>query len=586
MKEYIPREGSAAAAILLALYDNYPQGMKPEELKNAAQKYTDVSMFEKKPGTFYTGWSSISTLVKKELVEKNKTLYSLTKLGISTMSPKSSSKSKKSSPKKSSPKKSSPKKSSPKKSSPKKSSPKKSSPKKSSSKRSSGAQYTTYDDAVGKRSPKRKSSPKKSSPKRKSSPKKSSPKRKSSPKKSSPKRKSSPKKSLSENNIKPMALTIPSDITRFSNIEKLKRQVSKLKDEFGLSCIGPSSGVDKSEFKKNFKNIEKLGSGSFGIVFSATLGNYKIAVKEAKITSSEYKNASKNIFPDEIRYNFLINEILDLKLSPHFVYNFFTGFCQGCDGILRNKCSLSIMELVDTLDMQKDMNVQYNMLFQMLHSLYIIHTLYGLHHNDIKLENFLISHVPKGGSRKYVIDNNTYKVPNLGFVILLTDFGVSILQSPKYGGTNLGLRYAKVVNDSFVPFTTLEYPMIDDTRHAQYRITSSKPQKLWGGGNLTRNGFYVGFDSKPSITVDLDNFQKFPTYGMYCDIQDTLLTFIGGKRMTQPGHHKGMPMDSKIKKDLIKYILHLRILNSWPTDRVELFLANKLIYKIYSTMYL
>ncbi len=43
--------------------------------------------------------------------------------------------------------------------------------------------------------------------------------------------------------------------------------------------------------------------------------------------------------------------------------------------------------------------------------------------------------------------------------------------------------------------------------------TLSPPPRLRGpeGDNLTLNKFIKNFDSKPSISVDLEDFQKFPT---------------------------------------------------------------------------
>jgi serine/threonine protein kinase len=266
-------------------------------------------------------------------------------------------------------------------------------------------------------------------------------------------------------------------------------------------------------------------------------------------------------------------------LSPHFIYTFFTGFCNNClYNAKKFKCSLTIIELVDgVLQDVKDEKIQYNMLFQMLHSLYVIHTLYGLCHNDIKKENFLMSMRPKGGFTKYRIDDKVYTLENLGFMIFLADFGTSRIMSPDYGGIDLGFRYAKVVNDKFVPFTTKQIPSIDK----RGKVTAEVSRHLVGRSDLTMNRFYKGFDSKPSIPVDLNNFQEFPTRAMYLDIQDVLKTFVGGKRETQPEDHKGMKLSANIHRKLSTYIEKLDIRYPWPTNRVELFLANKLIYKLF-----
>ncbi len=107
----------------------------------------------------------------------------------------------------------------------------------------------------------------------------------------------------------------------------------------------------------------------------------------------------------------------------------------------------------------------------------------------------------------------------------MNDFGVSFSTSPQISTSYFGVRNAKVVfnNNSykFQPFTTQRYPQENKLRKI---TTLSPPPRLRGpeGDNLTLNKFIKNFDSKPSISVDLEDFQKFPTFGMYEDIQDVV----------------------------------------------------------------
>ncbi|XP_014278866.1 crossover junction endonuclease MUS81 isoform X2 [Halyomorpha halys] len=85
---YIPMKRSAAYGILLGLLlkenePNYAGFSTKAEVMTAAQRHTDVSMKKAVSGGFYTGWSSMSQLVSKGLVEKfsNPAKYKLTEEG-------------------------------------------------------------------------------------------------------------------------------------------------------------------------------------------------------------------------------------------------------------------------------------------------------------------------------------------------------------------------------------------------------------------------------------------------------------------------------------------------------------------------
>ena len=88
---YRPKRRSAAYALLLALYElasveESIKGSKKASVVAKAEKHTDVSFAPSKvPGrqTFYSGWNSMATLIKKDLVHKPDTFsFRLTKKGF------------------------------------------------------------------------------------------------------------------------------------------------------------------------------------------------------------------------------------------------------------------------------------------------------------------------------------------------------------------------------------------------------------------------------------------------------------------------------------------------------------------------
>lgn len=88
-KTYTPAYRSGGYAILLTLLKksqepNYPGFSAKDEIIQIARQYCDKSFTKSEPGSFYTAWSSMSTLVSKNLVEKKSSppKFSLTPEGF------------------------------------------------------------------------------------------------------------------------------------------------------------------------------------------------------------------------------------------------------------------------------------------------------------------------------------------------------------------------------------------------------------------------------------------------------------------------------------------------------------------------
>ncbi|KAK1797112.1 hypothetical protein P4O66_008500 [Electrophorus voltai] len=88
-REYVPQKRSGAYAVLLTLYRNSQlPGSKgfmfKNELQNEAQSICDKSFTVPDLGSKYTAWSSVSTLIQKNLLLKTHSpaRYSLTELGL------------------------------------------------------------------------------------------------------------------------------------------------------------------------------------------------------------------------------------------------------------------------------------------------------------------------------------------------------------------------------------------------------------------------------------------------------------------------------------------------------------------------
>ena len=68
-------------------------------------------------------------------------------------------------------------------------------------------------------------------------------------------------------------------------------------------------------------------------------------------------------------------------------------------------------------------NEWYNIFFQIFSSIYLLQKKHQLIHNDLHWGNILIDKIKAGGYWVYIINGITYYLPNLGFIIKISDFG-------------------------------------------------------------------------------------------------------------------------------------------------------------------
>lgn len=87
-QNYVPAIGSGGYAILLAIYEQslkneYVGYMLKNDIIKTGQSLSDRSFSKPEPGTYYTAWSSMKTLLNKNLVSRNgnPAKFSLTEQG-------------------------------------------------------------------------------------------------------------------------------------------------------------------------------------------------------------------------------------------------------------------------------------------------------------------------------------------------------------------------------------------------------------------------------------------------------------------------------------------------------------------------
>lgn len=372
--------------------------------------------------------------------------------------------------------------------------------------------------------------------------------------------------------------------------ETIKNYFQKVVIEEGKACM--------TQNKTLLKYVDKpklLGYGSFGNVYAVTLPKtnppIKSAIKEGRISKSEFIKAMLKQYPMEYLFNKLINDLINDKVCPNFSYTFAIFFCDKCTlnefkaKPIQTQCSETVVELFDfTLDKLKDLRdeVVLSIFFQLLFAIASIQLEYGMAHYDIKTENILIKVITAGGFWEYTLNGIKYTVPNYGYLVALNDFGVSESFHP--GITNdkdYGRRQAEVIFDLktnnyyFKPFTTKFFPYVKNG----YLTRINSP--LLPDGKLTYNHFYKNFDSEPSTKLNLEDMAQFPPHLFNFDIMDAVYTFTGGKQTLQPGRHSGLKITSNVSK-IFKDFYKVEPDQVWPVDRVDLFLASHTIKKLFS----
>lgn len=429
------------------------------------------------------------------------------------------------------------------------------------------------------------------------------------------------------------------------------RQVFADAIEAGLVKVkGDSQCIDNkspnaNDLAKWIRTTSKLGQGSFGTVYKACAppksdgsaecddDAQEFAIKLAAGKKMAVKTGRQNWWKTfEWREAYLTEIVQDKVLNGKLgqavprIYREFNCVDKCTINDQPGKsCAITLMELGDgtlatwfektskaTGKISKELCD--NALFQIMAGLAALQSPgLQIHHADVKIVNILFYEVRKGGYWRYDIGDQTYYLPNLGFVFILADYGVSTPQTPdiKYQHQNrsqLGARglirdpekgmcYLVSISKST---PNLVHPlgmamatfMLQDIPN---EIKSSLPQ------TLIHNNFMVhgqkllygpieyndapkiekakfddvnvefhppsaeeylekvsGLDAREAIlgTGLLNRPDIYPPVQFGYDTQDAIRTFIGGKRVGQPGTHMEKYihlLDGKFVSELEKY---------------------------------
>lgn len=141
----------------------------------------------------------------------------------------------------------------------------------------------------------------------------------------------------------------------------------------------------------------------------------------------------------ELASSKLINELILQNISQNFILNYDWSYKERsgvCDEIFPY-VSFHYNELIDSSELYTDwvqkkhtLNEFYNAYFQIIVGIYTLQTYFGMTHLDLHSDNIIVKKVTKGGCWKYIINDDIYYLPNLGYIFLINDFGHAFV--PKY----------------------------------------------------------------------------------------------------------------------------------------------------------
>ena len=208
--------------------------------------------------------------------------------------------------------------------------------------------------------------------------------------------------------------------------------------------------LDKIEYYKD----RKLGQGAQGTVslFVKKNGqNEFIVIKKSYLKKKESKFLNKVADPKALKIEFfieieastLINQLVVQDICPNFVLNY-SWSSKEREGIcwenypysvnLYNEYLNGVMTFGDWVTKSRTEYEWYNIYFQIITALYALQKYFKMIHLDFHSENVLILPTKKGGFWKYTLNSKDYYLPNLGFMVLLNDFGHAYISKKLISG--------------------------------------------------------------------------------------------------------------------------------------------------------
>jgi len=238
-------------------------------------------------------------------------------------------------------------------------------------------------------------------------------------------------------------------------------------------------------------------------------------VKESKYVDNIYDSKALKHGPFiELAANQLVNQLILQEISPHFILMYDYDFEERwgvCADIYPYK-SYFYNEFMDDTETYTDWvsnehsdEEWYNAFFQITTGIYTLQKYFNMTHLDLHSDNILVKKIKKGGFWSYVIDGETYHLPNLGYQFYIFDFGHAwipnafkswfISQKYKKKQIHKGFDIFKLFQSTLY-FDTAPKKFKKDVNHLIRKLRKNEPfentiQELWKDKYPTRTSHKI-----------------------------------------------------------------------------------------------
>ena len=198
---------------------------------------------------------------------------------------------------------------------------------------------------------------------------------------------------------------------------------------------------------------KKLSSGVEGVVYSSNLledpvlhnnivikvTDIKLLIKNKNLSSNilnrnplyiyelferiENKDKNFSLLIESIAYT-LIDQLVLQKICPLFNINYYWEYQGDVMNYYNEKANTGTLNkwFNDKTDVER-----LNVFMQVILGIFCLQRYFNMIHGDLHSDNVLIQRVKPGGTWKYIIDNTEYIVPNIGWMIIINDFGFATI---------------------------------------------------------------------------------------------------------------------------------------------------------------
>lgn len=348
-------------------------------------------------------------------------------------------------------------------------------------------------------------------------------------------------------------------INRINKIDEIRTEMEKnsipVNDKSLYLCIQKKDVFFK--LTDNFKIEAKkktIGSESVnGEVYRSCIGNNEMCIAIKQIPLDE--PMPKNIYSKEARSRSLWIELLVMEvcnvivkegICPNLPISYGHYICDSCVFAKKkdNNCILHMSELADLGDGNEFFSKHYTkytseygyeevlayILFQIYTALYSLQKYFNITHHDLHAGNILFKSTIDSQDEyiMYTIDGNNYYVKNLGFIVVLWDFGFAMapnrlfnIENKKYYTNLKSVNDKKIIEDWIqVPRLSVDYKRI--TFNIFERVKHKMTEQLEELFSNTFNGFVNGVAINDILKYYRKYYAKRQKYVYKCSLDKFL----------------------------------------------------------------